>query len=75
MKFFNRVLTLLVMAAALCLMAGYALAQSDDGSMSEEEKMWRSIRWVEAGSDVPLGSEAHVMVPDGYIFTGRARRP
>ncbi len=71
MKFFNRVLTLLAMFAALCLMAGYALAQSDEGSMSDEEKMWRSIRWVEAGSDVPLGSEAHVMVPEGYIFTGR----
>ncbi len=58
---------------------GAALAQpADEGTegggqaaASEAEKQWNSIQWQEAGADAKLGTEAHVKIPDGYVFTGR----
>lgn len=80
MRFVSRILMLLLLALALNVyIGGAALAQpadegtenGDQAAMSEAEKQYRSIKWQEAGADAQLGSEAHVKIPEGYVFTGR----
>ena len=80
MRFVSRILMLLLLALALHVyIGGAALAQpadegtegGDQAAMSEAEKQWRSIEWQEAGADAQLGSEAHIKIPEGYMFTGR----
>ena len=80
MRFVSRILMLLLLALALNVhIGGAALAQpadegaegGDQAAMSEAEKQYRSIQWQEAGADAQLGSEAHVKIPEGYVFTGR----
>lgn len=80
MRFVSRILMLLLLALALNVhIGGAALAQpadegtenGDQAAMSEAEKQYRSIKWQEAGADAQLGAEAHVKIPEGYVFTGR----
>ncbi len=82
MKFFSRALALMVVTLALSLSTGvvkvFAQQAAEEGTenaplepMSDAEKQWRSVQWEGAGTDARLGDEAHVKVPDGYIFTGR----
>ena len=80
MRFVSRILMLMLLALALNIhMGGLSLAQpadegtegGDQAAMSEAEKQWRSIDWKEAGTDAQLGTEAHIKIPEGYMFTGR----
>lgn len=80
MGFVSRISMLMLLALALHVyIGGAALAQpadegaegGDQAAMSEAEKQWRSIEWQEAGADAQLGSEAHIKIPEGYMFTGR----
>ena len=81
MNFFSRTLALVILVLALSIFAGgfKAFAQPvDEGeegvaqeTMSEAERQYRNISWQGPGTDARLGSEAHIVIPDGYRFTGR----
>ena len=81
MNFFSRTLALAILLLALSISAGgiKALAQpADEGdegvsqeAMSEAERQYRSISWQGPGTDASLGAEAHIVIPEGYRFTGR----
>ncbi len=71
----------MVLAAALAIFAGglKAAAQpADEGAeepsqtaMSEAERLYNGIAWEGPGTDARLGAEAHIIIPEGYRFTGR----
>ena len=79
MRIVSRVSIVLLLLLALSVFAGAALAQpAEEGTesggeapMSKEEQLYRSIEWQDAGTDAKLGMEAHIKIPDGYVFTGR----
>ena len=81
MNFFSRILALTILVLALSASAGgiKAFAQPvDEGaegaveeSLSEAEKLYRDIAWQGGGTEVQLGAEAHMAIPEEYRFTDR----
>ena len=81
MNFLLRTLALAMFALVLSVLVCplKALAQSTEGeeeyvtreSMGEAEQQYRAIVWEGAGAEIQLGSEAHMVIPEGYRFTDR----